>query len=777
MPKEETTRREIFPSGIVDAAFGVVERQVPIDEPPPLPPNSELNVIGKPVPRLDGRAKVTGTARYTVDVRLPGMLFARIMRSPHTHARIISVDIAAAERHPSVRAVYVVREAGGNEIQTARYRGAAIAAVAATTRAAAEEALALIKVEYKPLPFVVDMDEARQAYAPPVFESVPGTGHDGVPRSANVWGPAKDPFSAGNRGDVLRGLREADVVVEGEFRTQVQTHCCLEPHATVADWRADRLTIYTSTQNVVGVRDEIADAFGLAPGKVRVISEFMGGGFGSKLAAGDYSLIAVELSRKAGAPVSLALDRREEQLAAGNRPGTWQRLRVGARRDGTLTAISLRAYGTAGVETGAGVGNIAQGLYACPNFEMTQYDVMTNAGPGCAMRAPGNVQGAFALEQIIDALAERLDIDPIVLRDRIDPNPARREERRIGAEHAGWHARHLPGADPGPIKRGLGMAQSFWPGIVDTSSACEVRIGRDGSVELRSGVQDLGTGTRTVLAQVVAEELGLRASDIKVLIGDSDLPQGQSSGGSKMTGSITPAARNAAYKALRSLYTIVAPKLDAPADALVAKDGRIFVRHAPARGLSFCEAAALLKDEIGVVSGRPADYGGFRLARDGGGVTMSDLGGVQFAVVAVDTETGIVRVERVVAAHDCGRPINPMQIESQIHGGVLMGLSFALLEDRILDRRSGAMLNADLEYYKLVGPRDVPEIDVTLVENYHGRSSTDACGVAEPATIATAAAIANAVYNAIGVRVHALPMNPATILAALGRISASGWNL
>ena len=192
--------------------------------------------------------------------------------------------------------------------------------------------------------------------------------------------------------------------------------------------------------------------------------------------------------------------------SSGNRPGTWQRLRIGARGDGTLTAISVLAYGTAGVETGAGVGNIAQALYACPNFAMTHYDVFTNAGPGCAMRAPGNVPGAFALEQFIDQLAERLGLDPIALRDRIDPSPARREERRRGAERAGWHARHLAGAEPGPIKRGIGVAQSSWPSIVDMSSACEVRIGRDGTVALRSGVQDIGTGTRTVLAQVVAEE-------------------------------------------------------------------------------------------------------------------------------------------------------------------------------------------------------------------------------------------------------------------------------
>jgi xanthine dehydrogenase YagR molybdenum-binding subunit len=775
--KPPTTRHEIFPSGIVGAELSPVERIIPADEPPALPINNELDVIGKRTPRLDGRAMVTGTARYTVDVKLPNMLFARMLRSPHPHARVLLVDTAAAEHHPGVRAIHIVHEPGGQEVQTVRYCGAAIAAVAATSRSAAEEALALIRVEYDLLPFVVDMNEARQPYAPSVLDLGPEPNGSDPLRSANVWGPTYGEFTAKSRGDVTHGFNEADVIVEGEFRTQVQTHCCLEPHAIVADWQPDRLTVYTSTQNVCGVRDEISEAFGLPPDKVHVISEFMGGGFGSKLSAGDYSLMAIELSRKAGAPVSLVLDRQEEQIAAGNRPGTWQRLRIGARRDGTLKAISVLAYGTAGIEMGAGVGNIAQGLYACPNFAMTQYDVMTNAGPACAMRAPGNVQGAFALEQLIDELAERLGLDPIALRDRIDPNPARREERQIGAARVGWPARHLPGADPGPVKRGIGMAQSFWPGIVDTTGACAVRIGRDGSVELGSGVQDIGTGTRTVLGQVVAEEFGLRADDITVLIGDSDFPPGLSSGGSKMTGAITPAARNAAYKALHALYAVVAPKLGASADELVAKGGRIFKRASPASGLGFREAAAILEKDISVVSGRSADYGGFRLAREGGGLAMSDIGGVQFALVAVDTETGTVRVERVVAVHDCGRPINPMQVESQIHGGILMGMSYALFENRLMDRNSGSMVNADLENYKLAGPADTPAIDVVLLENYHGRSSTDACGVAEPATIATAAAIANALYNAIGVRVRSLPMNSATVLAAMGKIPDSGWHL
>ena len=784
------SRTERIPIGIVGVSQGQIDREVPASEPPALAPNADLAVVGKSVPRVGGRAMVTGTARYTVDVKLPGMLIARILRSPHPHARILSVSTSAAERYPGVRAVYVVTSietraavrgptATPAALPPALYAGASLAAVAATTRSIADEALRLIEVKYEVLPFVVDMDEARRREAPSVFEGADleaggGAAASGPPQVGNLRGPATaNSFYGGPRGNIEQGFREAGVIVEGEFRTQVQTHCCLEPHAVVADWRGDGLTLYISTQDTAGVRKDVAAAFGLPLEKVRVITEFMGGGFGSKLGVGDYVIFAVELSRKASAPVSLIFDREEEQLASGNRPGTWQRLRIGARRDGALTAISLLSYGTAGIAAGAGVGNIAQAMYDCPNFEMAQYDVFVNAGPGCAMRAPGNVQGAFALEQLVDELAEKLGIDPIALRDRIDPSAARREERRIGAAHFGWSRRRLPAADAGPVKRGIGMAQSFWPGIVQTSASCEVRLQRDGLVEVRSSVQDIGTGIRTVLAQVVAEELGLRPEDVSVRIGDTNFPPGPSSGGSKTTGSITPAARKAAYRVRQALLAEVAPELGAPPEELTVGQGRIFLRVNPAHGIGFRQAAGRLKNVISAVADRGDNYGGFRVTSPMS-LARENLGGVQFAEVSVDTETGIVRVARVVAVHDCGRPMNPRQIESQIHGGVVMGVSFALYEDRIFDRQSGRMLNADLEHYKLAGPREMPSIDVFLIENYQAISATDACGVAEPATIATAAAVANAVYNAVGVRIRNLPMTPASILDVLGRVPGRG---
>ncbi len=775
-------RTEKLALGIAGVSLNQTSRRIPADDPPPLPPNAELAVIGKSIPRIGGRAMVTGAARYTVDVKLPGMLFARILRSPHPHARILSVDTSAAERHADVRGVHVVTErseaaarasgAGAPSLlPTVRYVGASIAAIAATTRSAADEAIRLIEVDYDMLPFVVDMDEALKPNAPQVFKA-DGTSPTAsrAKAAANVFGPTTSTFFGGPRGDVAQGFREADVVVEGEFRTQVQTHCCLEPHAIVADWRTEGLTVYISTQDTVGVRDDLAAAFGLARDRVRVITEFMGGGFGSKLSVGDYGYIAVELSRKAGAPVALIFDRAEEQQDSGNRPGTWQRLRIGARHNGTLTAISLLSYGTAGVELGAGVGNIAQAMYDCPNFQMAQHDVFIHAAPGCAMRAPGNVQGAFALEQLVDELSQKLGLDALALRDRIDPSAVRREERRIGAERFDWTRRHAAGADGAPVKRGIGVAQSFWPGIVQTNAACEVQLGRDGSVELRSSVQDIGSGIRTVLAQVVAEELGLRPEDIAVRIGDTDFPPGPSSGGSKTTGSITPAARKAAYQVRKKLFAAAAPVLGVRPEHLSARQGRIFVGTDPSPGVSFREASALLKrDKVSAVATRGDNYGGFRVSSPMD-IARQDLGGVQFAEVAVDSETGIVRVERVTAVHDCGRPMNPRQIESQIHGGIIMGISFALLEDRLLDHETGRMVNADLEQYKLAGVRETPSIDVVLLENYQAISATDACGVAEPATIATAAAIANAVYNAIGVRMYELPMTPAAVLAALGRV-------
>jgi xanthine dehydrogenase YagR molybdenum-binding subunit len=771
-----------FAVGIAGAEVRDEERLVGADEPPPLPPNAELKSVGKPVPRLDGRLKVTGAAKYTADVKLPGMLHGVMITSPHAHARIKSIDTSAAEKHPGVRVVHILDklvgvaqmkgEAEKSKYPLVRFAGQPIAGLAATSRAAAEEAARLVKVDYEELPFAASTERAREEDAPIVFEGQAeqagtaggGGGPSGVAQKGNVRGPVKGGTKDVN---IEEALKNADVVVEAEYRTQVQTHSALETHGVVADWKPDLLTVYASTQGTSSVRDELAAIFGLAKSKVRVITEFMGGGFGAKFGAGNFGVLATHLSKKAGAPVKLMLSRKDEHLSGGNRPDSVQKVRIGAKKDGTLVAVHLNSYGTAGVGTGAGTSGPVKNLYPCPAILTEEFDVFTHAGPAAAFRAPGHPQGAFAYEQAVDELAHKLDMDPCALRDKIDVggdrSDAHREERRIGAERIGWSQRHPPGADTGPVKRGMGMAQSIWYRFTNKDSNCEVRITKDGSVELLSAVQDIGGGIRTALAQVVAEELGLRPEQITIKIGDTAYPAGPSSGGSVTTGSITPPAREAAWKAKQQLLSEIAPAFGVPAEQLVMADGKVFPKDNPEKGMTFRAAASKMQTEDLAGRARRRDE---YTRTDGKGVAGA-TGGVQFAQVAVDTETGHVKVEHVVAVHDCGRPINPLALESQINGGVIQGVSYALFENRVLNNRTGRMVNGNLEQYKIAGVRETPKIEALLIEQYLGRSSTDAAGIGEPATVATSAAVANAVYNAIGVRIRELPITPARVLAAL----------
>jgi xanthine dehydrogenase YagR molybdenum-binding subunit len=792
-PDPGPTRQQALTYGVIGDRVEQVTRRVPLDEPPPLPENAKLAVIGKSISRLDAVQKVTGQARFTFDVKLPGMLYARRVVSTVPHARVTAIDTSAAEKYPGVRAVHVLdrqlqhaslRDASAERTTrypTVRYAGQPLAAVAAETQRAADEAARLVKVTYEPLPHVTSLDGAMKEDAPIVFPGPTeqpataggGAAPPGLAQRGNVRGPDTGKMFGLPRGDVKQGLAEADIVVDAEYRTQVQTHVPMETHGVVADWREDGLTIYASTQFTTSVRDEAAEVLGLPKNRVRVISDFSGGGFGAKYGIGNFGLLAIHLSRKAGAPVRLMLDRREEHVSVGNRPSTIQRLKIGAKKDGTLTAIALESYGTGGVSLGAGVGFAHAMLYACPNVAADQYDVFTNAGPGAAFRAPGQVQGIFALEQALDDLAERLAMDPIALRDRIDTtgtddSRARSVQRRIGAERFGWRARRRPDADPGPVKRGIGMAQSQWISVIHPPTSCEVRVTDDGSVEALTAAQDIGTGTRTILAQVVAEELGLKAEQIGAYIGDTRYPAGPPSGGSRVTGSLTPAARNAAYRVARDLASRLAPVLDVSADAIVFAEGHVGVRGDASRWLPFKDAVKKAGiTELSHRAQRREDYEGYAMTTPEFAVGKHGIGGVQFAEVLVDTETGSVKVQRIVAVHDCGRPINPKLTESQIYGGVIQGISYALYEERHLDPTTGIQLNANIDQYKIVGAREVPTIEVHLLEQLTGQSSTDARGVAEPANVATAAAIANAFYNATGRRARTLPLTPANVLRAL----------
>ena len=725
------TRPQTHPFGITGVAMSGIERQVAVDEPPPLPVNSQLAVIGKPVPRINGRAKVTGAARFTVDVKLPGMLHARLLRSPYPHARIRSIDTADAERHPGVRAVHVITDVVGRAVEAGGaaptrgsgritlYVGDPIAAVAAATRTCRASRC---RSDQGRLSGAAVRGRHRRRAQARCAAGVPGTGAERqLHRSGNGRGRAgrSSAMSVGRTSPARAAMsRRASPRPTWWSRGNSAPRC--RPIAAsnrTPWWRIGAPTASPST-----CRRNIPPASarswprpsGLPLARVRVIVDAMGGGFGSKSSAGNYVRAAVELVAPGGRPGALGArsrTRSRSTAAIGRRPCSTS---VSApRRDGTLTAIALSAYGTAGVATGAGVGNIAQAMYECPNFDIAQSDVFINAGPGCPMRAPGNVPGAFALEQAIDELAEKLGLDPLALRDRIDPSPVRREERRIGAAQFGWHRRRAAGADSGPVKRGLGMAQSYWGANVQTNSACEVRILRDGSVEVLSSVQDIGTGIGTVLAQVVAEELGLRPDDITVRIGDTEFPAGPPSYGSMTTASITPPARNAAHQALQMLFSAVArfARHDAGSARRARRPhhrGWRGAQHRLSRGGRLdCapSASARWRAARTITAGSAASSATWPSARN-------HLGGVQFAEVSVDTETGKVRVERVVAVQDCGRPMNPLQIESQVQGGILQGISYALLEERVLDRHTGHMLNADLEHYKIVGAGETPAIEV-----------------------------------------------------------------
>ncbi len=771
------TKTVTMPVGVPGYTLHEVERTIPASQPPVLPVNHDLQYVGQAVERWDGAAKVSGRARYTADIQLPGMLYARFVNATLPHARILSIDTSEAERQPGVKGVHVVEKLLGAAVlrdpaldqgryPIVRYVGQPIAAVAATTPQAAEDALAKVKVKYEALPFVVDPDLARQPNAPLVFPGPAdqagtaggGGSAGGIPQTGNIHGPAIN-----RHGDVEQGFKDADVVVDERYSTQVETHSAMETHGVVADWKPEMLTVWASTQGTASVREELAACFQLPMSRVRVITEYMGGGFGAKFGAGNYGVVAAALSRKTNLPVRLMLDRKEEHLSVGNRPSSEQRLRMGAKRDGTITAIQLTSYGTAGCGTGAGCAGPAANLYKWASLLTEENDVFINAGPGTAFRAPGHPQGAFSLEQSIDELAIRLQMDPLDLRDRIDENPARRVERQIVREHALWKSRHAaPNADQGVVKRGVGVAQGVWYRHISMNSAAEVRVHKDGSVEVLSAVQDIGGGIKTVLAQILAEQFGVPPGKVEVKIGDTNYPVGPNSGGSVTTASLTPAVRDAAWQAAQKFLASVAPALGVPPGDLTLSAGMVRSASGKFQPMAFRNAAARMDtDQVSAQARRIPDY-----ARK----SYDTYGGVDVAAVAVDTETGRIHVKHVLAVHDCGRPMNSRQLVSQINGGVIQGLSYALFENRLLDPNYGIMVNPNLDMYKIAGAQEIPKIEVHVIESYIGQSSTDASGIGEPGgIIATPAAIANAFYNATGVRIRQLPMTPAVVLAALNQ--------
>ena len=747
----------------------VVEIEVPDQELPVWDLDTKLAVVGKRISRVEGPEKVTGEAKYTLDYTpkdLPGLLYGRILRSPYPHARVERIDATKAQALPGVKAVLLFDKGEGfnpGEILSVMsdgpgaeprdrvviFAGEEVAAVAAESEAVAEDALRLIDVKYRRLPHVVDHEEAIKPGAPIVHKGM----KDNIRR--------QDPHV---RGDVEQGFKEAEVTIERTFRVPVLLHNSPECHVAVAKWEGKKLTVWASTQGINGFREELASTFKIPKADVRVITQHMGGGFGSKFGMQAYGAVAAALARKAGAPVKLGYDRHEENLAAGNRPNATMWVKLGAKKDGTLTAVQCRSYGTAGVGWDASVTPIMGIVYKCPNIRLEDSDVSTHAGQGMPMRAPGFPQGSYALESALDELALELKMDPLELRRKnfVDqPLLALDKIYALGAEKIGWSRRNELGPRAtSPVKRGLGMGTAVWPNYSGPPARCRVTINSDGSAEAAIAVQDLGTGTRTVVAMVAAEELGLPVEAVKVTMGDTSLELiAPDSGGSVTALSISPAVRAAAADAKAQLLKRVAPALKAKPEDVVMEDGKIFSRATPKKFLTWKQAAARLGASpvagLGERLPNVEPYGGF------------PLWGAQFAEVEVDTETGQVRVVKVVAVHEAGRAINPAMFENQVNGGVMMGLGYALLERRTMDEAEGRVINPNLEDYKMVSSFELPEIETIIVEPITPMNNIGGKGLGEPPTVPTAAAVANAVAHALGMRIYELPLSPDRVLDAL----------
>jgi xanthine dehydrogenase YagR molybdenum-binding subunit len=685
---------------------------------------AETKYISHATPRIDGAAKVTGQARYSSDIQANGWLYGMILRSKWPAAKISAVNLDKALQIPGIKAVIVAR----NLPFTARFYGEEIAAVAGTTKQACLDALKAIEVTAEPLPFVVRENDAKKENAPRVWDNAP---NHPEPRLRE-------------RGDVNTAFPQCAAVIEGFYSTPIQIHNPMETMGNTISWTDEGLTAWSSTQGISSVRDGLAGSLRLDQSKVRVITDFMGGGFGAKFGAGVEGVLAAKLSKEAKAPVRLMLTRFDQNLAVGNRPSSFQKIKMGAAADGTLLAFEAENYGTAGIGAGGDGGGGGGGadiplpyLYRVANTRVKQAAVAVNAGSSRAFRAPGNPPASFGTESALDDLAVKLGMDPVEIRLKNDPNPIRQREYKLGVEKFGWKEKYKkPGSSPGIVKTGVGCAGAAWPaGGPNRNTKGEAQINPDGTIEFRLGVQDIGTGTKTVIAVIAADLLGLKPEQITVKVGDTRCPPGPGSGGSTTCPSISPTVYDVCTKALDELQ-----KLSGLPDA---------------RGENWFAACKKIGINPLIIHGQWIE-----------GLSTNPAGGVQFAEVEVDTETGLVTVKKVLGVHDCGLIVNQLTLESQINGGIIMGMGYALYEERVMDDLSGVMLNPNFETYKMPGISDVPEIELALIN----MPERGVIGIGEPATVPTAAAIANAVANAIGVRVSSLPITPAKVLAALGKV-------
>ena len=729
----------------------------------------EYSIVGKRTPRIDAFERVTGQAQYTGDIQLPGMLHGRVLRSPHPHARIVSIDTSKAEKLAGVKAIIhhenakVPWSSGGHTHQRfifnnpVRYVGDPVAAVAANDRHIAEEALGLIEIQYEKLPHVLDPNAALKSDAPkitPQGNLSVGKGAFSAP-IAETWG------------DLEKGFAEADKVFEDTYFTKHVNNAQLERRVSLAKWDAGKLTVFASTQGVANARTDIAKDFGLPLSRVRVVCKYMGGGFGNKNQAQDYDYMAAMLAKVSGQPVKLEFTREDDYIGMHGRWSSEQHYKIGVKRDGTITAVSLDAVTNMGAYRKQSGNLSGTDFYQIPNFKKDIRPVHTNTVVAANYRAPAYPQSVFGFASFLDQIAFELGISPLEI---FQKNRIQKYKSKIpftsnylgeciseGAKRIRWNEKwHKPGASVGPIKHGIGMALGgypFRPGL----GAATIRVNSDGTAHVLVGVTDIGTGAKSTMAIIAAEALGIPLNQIQLTNGDTDVtPYSVGESGSRTTPFTGPAVIAAAEDVRRQIFTVAASQLKVTAEELDLRDGQVFVKADPSQTIPLGRALERSGELIGRATTNPTfkDYEGKSFA-------------AHFAEVEVDTWTGHVKITRYVAAHDSGIIINRLPAESQIKGGVVQGVGMAFSEELLIDAVTGIPVNPNYRDAKVPTHLEAPEVEVIFIEHPDPFGPFGGKVVGEPPITPAVATIANAIFNATGKRFKELPITPDKIVRAV----------
>lgn len=774
------------------------------------PEADQRSLIGKRITRVDSPVKVSGRAKYTYDVKRPGMLFGKMVRSPYAHCRVVSIDTSAAEKMPGVKAIQIVQGPGSQIF----WQGDEIVAVAAVDERTAEDAARAITVKYQKLSHLVsdaeplagagegggplsqdDLEDALSNQVPEaqlidminkqgvsfkvsqdylnelkgyevpdsILNTLRGAPYHEV-KEGTAAHSSYQKAAALTIGDPDKGFADSEVMSEGIYGIPVITHCCLESHGSISEWTADdKLSVHMSTQNVSGIPAQMAEPLKIPASNIRVQQDHIGGGFGSKFSPDKWGIFTAQLAKKAGKPVRFMQERDSELKVAGARPSAYARVKVGAKNDGTLVAWQSQSWGTGG-PGGGGMPPIPY-VFSIPNQRKQHTAIRNNIGPARAWRAPNHPQAAVLTMCALEDLAAKLNMDPLEFFQKnlaiTGPRAENyREELGIAADLMGWKQKWHPRPQKvsGTV-RGVGLSIHTWGGRGHESD-CDLTIQPDGSVEIKMGSQDLGTGTRTCILIVAADTLGIPIEAVDLKIGDTLYPKSGGSGGSTTIGGVSSSTRRAAVDARDALFAKVAPALNAKPEELECVNGQVRVKASPSRSLTWKQACAKLGAMPLTVRGKNPDKS------KPPDLTNSGVGGVQMAEVEVDSETGVVKVAKMVAVQDCGLIIELKTAESQCYGALIMGISYALFEEKIMDSTTGRMLNADMEFYRLAGLSDIPELVVHMMTG-KGYDERGVIGLGEPPVISPGAAISNAVANALGVRVPFLPLTPDRVLNAL----------